>query len=308
MFLQRLVGKNICLCGDFNAVRNVEERRSRGASVQSFDCDPFNAFIENNFLMDLPLHGRGFTWYKGDGNSMSRIDRFLLSEEWCAKWPNCLQVASLRGLSDQFVRSKLQSYQVEGWGGFILKEKLKQIKSDLKEWHLSHSHNIPGKISSLKNQINVLDSKGEVDILSDEDMNTLHELSLELHSLSQVNASISWQQSRLLWLREGDANPKYYHAIMSGRRHRNAISSVVVNDNLIEGVDNAREAVFGHFQSHFQAPPINRPKVDDLPFRRLSIANSIFLTCPFREEEVKAAVWGKTSKRFSTHCFNWLFV
>ncbi|XP_024630914.1 uncharacterized protein [Medicago truncatula] len=289
--------------------------------------------------MDLPLHGRGFTWYKGDGNSMSRIDRFLLSEEWCAKWPNCLQVASLRGLSDhcplvlsvddhnwgpkpvrmlkcwadipgykQFVRSKLQSYQVEGWGGFILKEKLKRIKSDLKEWHLSHSHNIPGKISSLKNQINVLDSKGDVDILSDEDVNTLHELSLELHSLSQVNASISWQQSRLLWLREGDANPKYYHAIMSGRRHRNAISSVVVNDNLIEGVDNAREAVFGHFQSHFQAPPINRPKVDDLPFRRLSIADSIFLTCPFREEEVKAAVWGKTSKRFSTHCFNWLFV
>jgi hypothetical protein len=100
VYLQRLVGRNICLCGDFNAVRSLEERRSRGVATQSFDCDPFNAFIEDNVMIDLPLHDRGFTWYKGDGNSMSRIERFLLSEEWCAKWPNCLQVPSMRGLSD----------------------------------------------------------------------------------------------------------------------------------------------------------------------------------------------------------------
>jgi hypothetical protein len=27
---------------------------------------------------------------------MSRIDRFLLSEEWCLQWPNSFQVALLR--------------------------------------------------------------------------------------------------------------------------------------------------------------------------------------------------------------------
>jgi hypothetical protein len=30
---------------------------------------------------------------------MSRLDQFLLSEEWCLLWPNCTQVALLRGLS-----------------------------------------------------------------------------------------------------------------------------------------------------------------------------------------------------------------
>jgi len=145
--LQQLVEKNICLCGDFNAVWNMEERRSKGVAIQSLDCDPFNAFIDNNVLVYLPLHGRNFTWYKGDGNSMSRIERFLLSEEWCSRWPNCLQVASLRGLFDhcpmvlsvdednwgprsvrmlkcwsdipryhEFVRSKWQSFKVDGWG------------------------------------------------------------------------------------------------------------------------------------------------------------------------------------------------
>jgi len=103
---------------------------------------------------------------KGDGTSMSCIDRFLLSEEWCVVWPSCMQLAQLRGLSDncpllltvdeenwgprpsrmlkcwadipgykQFVSDKWKAMQVDGWGGFVLKEKLKLIKSVLKEWH-----------------------------------------------------------------------------------------------------------------------------------------------------------------------------
>jgi len=132
-------------------------------------------------LVDLPLGGRKFTWYKGDGCSMSRLDKFLLSEEWCLLWPNCLQVTHLRGLSDHclillsvdsqnwgprplrllkcwqdmhgydnFVREKWSSIQVQGWGGHVLKEKLKLIKVALKEWHDSYTRNLPAKINSLK--------------------------------------------------------------------------------------------------------------------------------------------------------------
>jgi hypothetical protein len=85
---------------------------------------------------------------------MSFIDSFLLSEKWCLTWPNSLQLAQLRGLSDHyalvlsvdeqnwgpkpfrmrkcwedvpgyknFVSSKWRSFQVEGWGGYVMKEK-----------------------------------------------------------------------------------------------------------------------------------------------------------------------------------------
>jgi len=60
----------------------------------------FSLFIDNNGLIDLSLCGCRFTCYKGHGTSMSRLDRFLLSEEWCLQWPNCFQVALLRGLYD----------------------------------------------------------------------------------------------------------------------------------------------------------------------------------------------------------------
>jgi len=86
--LQQWQGRNVCVYGDFNAVHGVEERRSvRNGDVYP-DFGPFNNFIEENVLIDLPLRGRRFTWFKGDGLSMSKIDRFLLSEDWCLRWPN----------------------------------------------------------------------------------------------------------------------------------------------------------------------------------------------------------------------------
>lgn len=157
---------NFCICGDFNYVPSVEERRGRNVLFRQLDAYNFNNFIDGCFLIDLPLYGRLFTWYRGDGISMSRFDRFLLSGKWCESWPNCIQVANHRGLSDhvpvvldvddsnwgprplrmlkcwsdfrgysEFVRDKLNSFHLEGWGGFVLQKKLKMIKFGLKEWH-----------------------------------------------------------------------------------------------------------------------------------------------------------------------------
>jgi hypothetical protein len=161
--IQSLRGKKVCICGDFNAVRCREERCSVTSAGGVMDFESFNQFIEGNVLIDLPLCGRMFTWYKGDGKFMSHLDRFLLSEDWCLVWPNCLQIAQLRGLSDhcplllsvdeenwgprpsrflkcwsdapgykQFVSNTWKSLHVEGWEGFVLKEKFKLIKSALK--------------------------------------------------------------------------------------------------------------------------------------------------------------------------------
>jgi len=70
-----------------------EERKGRGLFLKQMETDMFNSFITYTLLIDLPLCGCLFTWYRGDGISMSRIDRFLLSEKWCEAWPNCIQVA-----------------------------------------------------------------------------------------------------------------------------------------------------------------------------------------------------------------------
>ena len=43
----------------------------------------FSNFIERNFLVDLPLVGGEYTWFRDSENpSMSRIDRVLVSADW----------------------------------------------------------------------------------------------------------------------------------------------------------------------------------------------------------------------------------
>jgi hypothetical protein len=179
-----------CVCGDFNAIRSPYERKSRVVGTSVEDYSHFNQFIDNNVLFDLPLCDRNYTWFRGDCVSMSRLDRFLLSEDWCARWPHFIQRALIRGLSDhcpilltmdeanwgprprrmlkcwadlpgytQFVPEKLQSHHVEGLGGYVLKEKLKLIKGSLNTWHQNHTQNLEGRISNIKDRISSLDAK-----------------------------------------------------------------------------------------------------------------------------------------------------
>jgi len=59
---------NLCLCGDVNSIRFVDERKSRGTAFRQSDSDIFNSFIGGNSLVDTPLCGRAYTWYCGDGS------------------------------------------------------------------------------------------------------------------------------------------------------------------------------------------------------------------------------------------------
>jgi len=192
---------------------------------------------------------------------------------------------------DAFVRETWSSLQVSGWGGYVLKEKLKLMKLALKDWHQRHSQNLPARILTLKDKIASLDLKGESTALSDGEIQELHGLSENLFSLSRINSSICWQQSRVQWFKEGDANSKKFHQVMSSRRSRNAIPCFLVNGALVEGVVNVRNAVFNHFRTHFQPVQSTRPSMEGINFRTLSFNDGACLVKPFTLEEVKAAVW-----------------
>ncbi|PNX76937.1 cysteine-rich receptor-like protein kinase, partial [Trifolium pratense] len=190
-----------------------------------------------------------------------------------------------------FVREKWNTFQVEDWGGYVLKEKLKMMNAALKDWHKMHVQNVPSRIETLKDQLSLLDQRGEEVDLSGEELAELHGVTADLHSLSHLQASISWQQSRSLWLKEGDANSKYFHSVLASCSRRNAISVIHVEGASLEDVAPIRQAVFSHFASHFKSSTEERPRVDNLQFKRLTYVEGSSLTKPFTETEVKSAVW-----------------
>ncbi|KAL8485331.1 hypothetical protein ACS0TY_027579 [Phlomoides rotata] len=156
----------IYLAGDFNSVIRECERPGRRVVSSRRDLNTFDNLIRDSELIDLPLHGRYYTWYMLNGSSKRRIDRILINEDWMLRWLISYQRGLRRSLSDhcpnildindkywgpkpfrfinawsshegfkEFITGRWSSYDIKGWGGFVLKEKFKRLKEDLKVWN-----------------------------------------------------------------------------------------------------------------------------------------------------------------------------
>ncbi|GKV03502.1 hypothetical protein SLEP1_g15791 [Rubroshorea leprosula] len=88
------------IAGDFNAGRCPEERRGR--TGECLKMEEFNVLIETIELVDIRLANRRFTWYRPDGSSMSRLDRFLMTKEMYSLGCKWVQQGMKRIVSDHY--------------------------------------------------------------------------------------------------------------------------------------------------------------------------------------------------------------
>lgn len=72
--------------GDFNAVKHHSEKKGISLNDNNNGMNFFAEFVEKSELVDILCKGNNFSWYSGDEESMSRIDRFLLSEVIVKRW------------------------------------------------------------------------------------------------------------------------------------------------------------------------------------------------------------------------------
>ncbi|XP_020239832.1 uncharacterized protein LOC109818715 [Cajanus cajan] len=94
-----------CVVGDFNCVRKASERVGVRAINDRRDTTvvrDFNKFISDMDVVDIPLSGRSFTWYRPNGSAKSQIDRILVSREWFDIWPGSSQVVLNKSIFDSF--------------------------------------------------------------------------------------------------------------------------------------------------------------------------------------------------------------
>ena len=76
---------------------------SRGGRVSS-SMRRFSKMIDDLDLRDLPLQGGPFTWSGGlNSQSMSRLDQFLVTEDWESHFNGVVQCIPPRLVSDHFL-------------------------------------------------------------------------------------------------------------------------------------------------------------------------------------------------------------
>ncbi|RVW75378.1 Transposon TX1 uncharacterized 149 kDa protein [Vitis vinifera] len=88
-----------CIGGDFNVTRLPSEHSRGGRLVAAMRG--FSKVIDDLPLRDLPLQGGPFTWNGGlNGQTMSRLDRFLVFEDWESQFSGVVQSTLSRPMSD----------------------------------------------------------------------------------------------------------------------------------------------------------------------------------------------------------------
>lgn len=312
-----------CILGDFNSVRSPVERigSSQRGSVDGSIAE-FNNWIEELEVEEAPWVGKRFTWFRPNDSAKSRLDRFLVSPEWLAKWPGSVQSALVRNFSDHcpvLLRSKnvdwgpkpfrildcwlsdksfkkvvIDSWSANpqsGWGGYAIKEKIKALKQKIKIWNKEHYGDIFSKFKKIEGELNLLEETTADRQLDDNERALGKQLQQQLWETAQSHESLLRQKARSRWIKEGDCNSRYFHLLINSRRRSNGLNGVLVDGVWKDEPAAVKEEVKRFFSRRFQEADYDRPKLDGIIFKTITSQQNDLLTERFQEEEMKRAVW-----------------
>ncbi|GMI85575.1 hypothetical protein HRI_002226800 [Hibiscus trionum] len=237
--------------GDFNVVLDESERQGsaewvdRGAMLKDF--------IYQNALVDLPLLGDRFTWFRGGASkAASRIDRILMSQDFVYWFPMVTQRALRKSLSDHkaivvgeaIAKGSSGSFKLfSHWldvsevihlienvvstvRGKKLSLILKKVREAIKEWVSNFRASKQNKISVLKDKITALEEQVRGSGYNAELGSALKTLKNDLWAAYRREEREWHQKSREKWFVDGDRNTRYFHLLASLRRNRNLIHKV----------------------------------------------------------------------------------
>ena len=241
----------------------------------------FSDFIEDMNLVNLPLHEGRYTWCNGLSNpSMSQIDRVLVSSEWEEHYLNVIQKLLPKPISDHTpillevggmtggkrafkfenmwlkdpdfmnkVRGWWSSYSFRGTPSYVLSQKLKTLKEDLKLWNKQVYGDVGLKRQQLKCDLQSFNEKEGSSFLTPEERVLREVCKSELEKLALLE-EVSWRQkSHVLWLKEGDNNTKFFHQMANFHRRNNYMERVEVDGTVFKVELEVREKVVQFYAS-----------------------------------------------------------
>ncbi|GKB58303.1 gypsy type transposase [Tanacetum coccineum] len=227
-FMHNHNGKFI-LFGDLNVVRNEQEKF--GSIFSSHKAGHFNAFIDSSGLIDLPIGGCYYTWMNKAGTKLSKLDRFLISDDileaipdihitaldrlWSDHTPILFHVKKsnfgpspfklynswlLRDGFDDLIRSTWSSMENHSNDrSHMSHEKLRSIKGSIKQWHNNIKINDRNKRLEALNDLKFIDKKIDEGLANENDRENHIKLLQDIDNLDNLEAHYLIQKAHIKW-------------------------------------------------------------------------------------------------------------
>ncbi|XP_022719637.1 uncharacterized protein LOC111277461 [Durio zibethinus] len=237
-------------------IRSRNRERVGIADIARSSTD-FANFIQEAELIDLPLAGKKFTWYRRGKNRNEQTGLFLIIQNWLSlfstinQWclecsisdhiPICLGIEAQDWGPKPFkifnhwlkneefhwlVENKWSLYEVEGYTGNRAMQKLKLLKKDIRQWNDHGKGDMEASIDSLEKEIALWEREHEVKPM-EKSINLAIVTKKEMLWGLQRKEEQTWgQKARVKWIQEGDKNTKYFHCIANNRWRNNFLSYI----------------------------------------------------------------------------------
>ncbi|GKU98995.1 hypothetical protein SLEP1_g11917 [Rubroshorea leprosula] len=318
----------------------LEERDERKASLWEEIGGSVLEEGEGTGLIDIKLRNRKFTWYRPDGTSMSKLDRFLLTIEMSLLDREWTQVGVRRSISDhcaiiltsrnvdwgpkpfqvldawqqypdfrEFVEDRWKAMQIKGWASYKCKQKLKLLKEECKGWNSGVFGNVETQFDTLLKQVERLDKKSEEDELEENEVLLRKECFQGMWDILRKREAVWKQKARTKWVRLGDANTAFFHRSVHARRAQNGISGILGENGWVEEPDVVKEEAIKYFSKLFRDEKWHHPVLGGIQFHRISAIQKKWLERPFTIEEIEEGLQSCAgSKAPGPNGFNFNFI
>ena len=147
------------------------------------------------------------------------------------------------------VREAWKNDQQRGWGGIVLKNKLKNLKAVIKQWSKVEGNINAKKILNIQQKLNEVENLASHRNLSDQELKDINSLQQELWNASNAFESLMRQKSRARWLKEGDYNTAYFHKLINFRRAYNAILGIFIDGEWVQQPNTVKNEAANFFHN-----------------------------------------------------------
>lgn len=283
----------------------------------------FSKFISTHALVDPPLKGSKFTWSNGQASPvLSRIDRFIFSTDFEAKFPFLSQLAKTRPTSDhipivlvlaepswgpspfrleimwfnhpsflQNLNDWWSSFTFSGLASTIFWNKLQALKHRIKIWNKSEFCLIEHKFQLCLHTIDALDGiEADLGTLPTEKFIERAQAKVDFEEAAVQKEISMKQKSRNEWLKAGDRNTHFFHKTAPDRRRANQIKQLFIDGVLVSEKEPIVDHITSFYSNLFTEEIPQRPRIGDVHLPHLSEVDANNLESPITEDEVLIAL------------------
>ena len=251
-----------CILGDFNVISSAQEKLG-GREYNIRKSLEFINIIDSCGLIDMGYNGQPYTWcnHRNNGDMIwKRLDRGMVNDKWLDIMPHT-NVTHLPSVgsdhsplllemidhkdtvikyfkflnywteNDTFLHTVENCWnkKVTGNPMWILHTKLKRLTKTLREWSKKEYGDVFEKVKFYEESVKIAEGNYIRDSSRD-NREQLYALNAQYIKYLKIEHAILQQKTHLHWLKEGDANSKYFHAVIRGKRRKMVIHKLL-NDN-----------------------------------------------------------------------------